>query len=172
MKKKTGNFTNIFFIFFTSVSVILIGTGYGFAEKWLANIFILLLTILTFLSVKFNWDWAFNIILIFNSILATVGILIGAPSFLMVAGVATALASWELSNTEKQYQEIYSHAQSVIYEKNRIRLLLISIGSGIILAELVLFVQFQLPFIIVFLLAIIILFCFFQISRLLDQVNK
>lgn len=168
MKKKAGNFTYIWFLINTYASSILLGIGFQIAGKWFANIFILVLLVLTFLSIKFNWKWAFSIFLITNSIFAIGGILVGAPSFLMIAGVATTLASWELSTDQKHYKEMYSHAQGVVYEKNRLRLLLISIGSGMIAAEIVLLVQFQLPFIIIFLLAIIILFCFFQISRLLD----
>lgn len=171
MKKKAGNLTYIWFLINTLASSILLGTGYQIAGKWFANLVILLLLVLTYLSIKFNWKWAFSIFLITNSILAIVGILVGAPSFFMIAGIATTLASWELSTNQKQNREICLHAQFDAYEKNRIRLLLFSIGSGMIVAEIVLLVQFQLPFIIIFLLAIIILFCFFQISRLLNISN-
>lgn len=171
MKQITGNLPKKFFLLFTLLSAILIGAGFGVEGKWFLEIFILLLIALIYLSIKFNWRWGFNIFLISNSILAIMGILMGAPSILMVAGVAATLASWELSTYQKQYKEMYTHTQSVVYEKNRLRLLFISIGSGTIVTGIIIFVQFQLPFFVIYLLAIIILFCFYQISRLLDLSN-
>lgn len=168
MKNISENYIKNIFLFITIASSTLIGVGYGIAGSLYGVIVILILIVLIFFSIKFNWKWAFTIYLISHTILATIGILAGVPSFLMIAGVATTLASWELSNIEEHNNKLYPDDLSVIYEKKRMLLLFIAIGSGMIVAEIILFIQFQLPFVIIFSLAMIILFCFFQMTQLLD----
>jgi len=172
MNKESINLTKDLFLFFSFATSIILGAGYGMAGLWTIDILILFLFAFPFFAHKFNWNWVFSVALLTNTFLAALGMVLGAPSFLMIAGAVTALGSWELSNTEKKFKEIYSHPLSIAYQKYRVRLLGISLGSGLVVAEIVQFMQFKLPFIVIYLLIIMILYCFYQIHRLLSQTNQ
>jgi hypothetical protein len=172
MRKESWNLSKYLFLLFTAITSIILGAGYGIAGLWFVEILLLLLLVLTFIAIKIDWNWVFSVVLIINSILAAVGIELGVSSFLMIAGITTALASWELSNSEKKFRKIYSHSMSNAFEKNRFRLLGISLGSGLLVAEIALFIHLQLPFVVIYIITIIILFCFYQVYRLLNQPIK
>lgn len=172
MRQRSGNLSKRIFLFFTVLTSILMGAGFGMAGQWFVDILILVLLSFMLLADKFNWGWAFSIFLLSNAIIAALGIGIGAPTSLMILGITTALASWELSNTEKNYKKIYSHSLSKVFEKNRFLWLGISLGSGLLIAEVSQFIQFRLPFFVIYLITIIIMLCFYQIYRILNENNQ
>lgn len=172
MNKESGILSKRFFLIFSIGTSVLLGIGFGLINLWFINFILLILLTLLLITVRINWDWVFSAFLIATTLIATVGIILGAPSFLMILGVSTALASWELSNTNKKYNEVFSHEFSHAFEKNRLIWLGISLGSGLLIAGLSQFIQIELPFWVIYLITIIILLCFYQIFRILNQSNQ
>lgn len=172
MNKETGNLSKRFFLIFSISTSVLLGIGFGIIGLWFINFIILILLTILLIAVKLNWVWVFSAYLITSTLIATVGLFLGAPIFLIILGVSSALASWELSNTNRKYNEVFSHPFSHAFETNRLIWLGISLGSGLLIAGLSQFIQIELPFWVIYLITIIILLCFYQIFRILNQSNQ
>jgi len=150
-------------------SILLPVFGYGLSAKWWGVIIILTIIpfgwILRRIQTKiFSW-----ITLVIFVGIAAYGLLSSVSPHLMVAGVSAALACWELE--DQIPNSIKSSTSSITdsCEKYHLKILGIAITTGLIVAEAGLFLKLSLPFDAVFLAAILVSFCIFQLFSLFKR---
>lgn len=98
---------------------------------------------------------------------AAAGVLSGLSPAIMIAAAALALVFWELMEqmvTRRKNDNVRARKNP---EWVHIRLLVISVGTGLLLAEAGLQVHISLPFGIVILTGMLIPYCFYRFYRLI-----
>jgi len=161
--------TEIAYRIFQFATIFLLVSGFGIAKIWLGVIIILIMipywSITRHLQRKI-YSWVSLVIFVG---VAACGLLSNASSYLMVAGVSSALACWELEDQlpKSMISSIPSVTSSC--EKYHLKILAIAISTGLIVAEAGLFLKLTLPFGLVFLAAVLVLFCIFQLFSLFKR---
>jgi len=156
---------------FYFATIFLLASGFGMAKIWLGVIIILIMIPYWWLTRHFQrkiYSWLTLVIFVG---IAACGLLSNASSYIMVAGVSSALACWELEDQlpKSMISSIPSVTSSC--EKYHSRILAITIVTGLIVAEAGLFLKLTLPFGVVFLVEILVLFCIFQLFHYSKELN-
>lgn len=114
-----------------------------------------------------DWTWFPSVLLVLLICGAVTGVLSGISAALMIALAALALIIWEYMEQVAFRPREDHHSAHHFSNSAHIRLLAATIGISLVLAEGGLLVQLSLPFGIIFLAAILILFSFYRFSRLM-----
>jgi len=165
MEKSTENIYQTF----QFATILFLVIGYGLAKIWLGVIIILTMIPYWWITHRLErkiYSWLTLVIFVG---IAACGIVSNASSYLMLAGVSTALACWELEDKIPNTMNSTISLNTKLYEKNHLKKLSIATASGFILAEAGLFLKLSLSFWAVFLVAILVLFCVFQLFLLFKR---
>jgi hypothetical protein len=127
--------------------------GYVAIGKWVGTGLALLLG-LTWLAVwKYSKPKLASLCLLASILLGAGGILMGAPTWLMLCGAALALTAWDLLLLILALKQTAPVDDDLPYERQHFKLLLPAAGGGLLAALLGQFLSFQVPFFILLLLS-------------------
>lgn len=161
--------TEITYRTFHFVTIFLLVSGFGMAKIWLGVIIVLFMVPYLWITRHLQrkiYSWVTLVIFVG---IAACGLLSNVSPYLMVAGVSTYLACWELEDhIPKSIKSSISSVTSSC-EKYHLKILAIAMATGLIVAEAGLFLKLSLPFGAVFLAAILVLFCIFQLFSLFKR---
>ncbi|MHC1771840.1 MAG: hypothetical protein AB9907_08910 [Flexilinea sp.] len=161
--------TKITYRIFHFATILLLASGFGMSKIWLGVIIILIMVPYWWITRRLQRKIYSGVSLVIFVGIAAYGLLSNASSYLMVAGVATALACWELEDQIPNAMKSSISLNTRLYEKNHLKKIGITITTGFIVAEAGLFLKLSLPFGAVFLVAILVLFCIFQLFLLFKR---
>jgi len=159
-------------LIFQFLSIVLFQCGYIMAKVWPGVIILLCVTPCWWISHRLKTKLMSSGILFTLVGVSAYGLLNRVSPSLMIAGVATALACWELEDQILSHSKIPSFSLSTtknLFEIIHLKILGITITSGLVLAEACLFLKLSLPFGVVFLVAIVVCFSIFQLFSILKR---
>jgi hypothetical protein len=116
---------------------------------------------------KPGWNLLPPVLLVLVVSTAAGGVLLGTDPALMIAGAAAALAGWELT---EQHKFRFGGNSRILYDalqRTRLRLVMTAIVLGLSFSEAGLLIHFALPFWVVFLAGLLILFSLYRLTRIL-----
>lgn len=157
---------------FQVLTVVLLGCGFVMVKVW-PGVYVLLGMILYWVVTRrlrnrlYSW-----IALVMFTSLAAFGLISGVMPFLMIAGVSTALACLELEDHLVKSIRLPNASHTLSFEKRYLSTLVAVIAAGTIVAEAALFLRFSLPFGVIFLVVILVLFGIYQLFTLLKRVES
>lgn len=113
--------------------------------------------------------WLPSVLLVMIVCVAVLGVLSGSSPALMIAVSTLALASWEIAEQVAQRWENHKfHPDHLIKWVPR-KLLLTSVGMGLLIAEVGLQIQLTVPFGVVIFAVLLILFGFTRFYRVMNK---
>jgi hypothetical protein len=161
-----------FFVICLIVSVLCLSAGYGIAGHWIGAIIAILLGPAWLLARKYS-DSQLPLLCLLGSVgFAVVGRLIGAPSLWMIFGSAVALAVWDLLLLDSALGNDSSLEQTRHYENKHLQSLALALGSGLFATLLGSFLKIQMPFIVLMLFVIFILFSLDRVWGYIKKTGK
>lgn len=146
------------------LAAILLAGGYGLGGSWLGVWAVLIMMASWFACRTYDFRWMPSVLLIVYTGIAAAGILTTVSPALMIAGSAFALAGWELADQGAGQGEP-STALRNLYQREHLKLALMSIGLGLLVAESGLLVQIAIPFGLLLLIALAVLLSLFLFHR-------
>jgi hypothetical protein len=155
------NIRNVVYHVSQITAIALLAGSFGLANLWWGEFFVLAMLLVWWISSQAGWQWLPTALLMLYVSLAGVGLVTGADPFLLIAGSTSALVCWELS--DKKLSNAPNHPLADLYERRYLKLLGITAGLGLLAAEAGLFLQFQLPFVVIFLVAGMVIFCLYKL---------
>lgn len=143
--------------------------GFNTFHQWTIVSVLFLSVCLLWIGVIKSWQWTNNLVFVLQLSLAIIGALMSVSPYLMIAGSVGALASWDLIDllTKQKISTDILHFEK--YKNNRQIFLGFTIGIGVFFAEIGLFIHIKLPFVIVFLIGLIVLFCLYKMFSILKR---
>ena len=146
------------FVICLTVSMLCLAVSYGIAGQWLGA-FIAILTGLAWLPArKYPASGLPFICLVVSVGLAMVGLLIGSLPLLIICGSAFALAVWDLIFLDDTLGTNSPGEQTRQYENKHLQTLALALGSGLIVTFVGRFLNFQIPFIVMMLFVVLVIF--------------
>ena len=161
---------NISFIVSLIISTICLAAGYVIADQWIGTAVAIVTGAVWLAARKFPATYQ-NACLLLPVSLALAGLLIGVNPMMMIAGSSFALAAWDLLLLDGALKGTSSGEQTNRYEKKHLQSLAIALGCGFVLAMLGRLLTFNIPFIVMLLLAAILIFGFERIGNELKKRN-
>ncbi len=137
------------------ISTACLGGGYAQVGLWPGAVAALLPAAGFLYAGKNRADWVPRLCLVGDTGLALAGVLENAPAVLMIAGLATALACWDLVNLENTLMTASQEASERQIEKQHLQWLCLALGLGLSLAAIGTLVTLQIPLIVVVLLVVV-----------------
>lgn len=144
-------------------ALVLPAAGFGLAGLWPGVVLPFAGLALGWAGRRAAWTWMPDVLLALDAGLCAVGALLGAPAYLMVAGAAAGLACWELSGQPEPGE----HPLAQRYTQEHLKLLALSVGVGLLLAEAGLLLRFSLSFGVLFGAALVVMFSLYRLAVLL-----
>ncbi len=141
--------------------------GYALLGSWVGMIAVLLLAVIWVTVQKYLWPWLASLLMAGFLGAAVRGILLGGSPQLMIAGSAFALAAWELTSKRLDSGQGVEDQFSIKLQKNSLMWLVISIGLGLLTAQLILLVQVIISFWVLFFAALVVMASLYLLFRLL-----
>jgi hypothetical protein len=182
--------TNIFALCLAS-SAACIFVGYAMTGAWPGACLSLLPCVLAAFHRRLSAPWVPTAFLACMVGIAAAGLFLGAAAFLMIAGAALALGTWDLANLERsikgdgpaapRFKERPRGANAPRFKEHprganaprfkdewrHIHSLALALGAGLFAAACALVLPLRLPFLVMFLLLILDLFCLERLARFL-----
>jgi len=159
MEKNTNLAHRIFLI----ATLVLLGVGFVLARLWPGVIIILAMIPLRWITRRFeNRLFSWMTLVIFTG-LSVFGLLSAATPYLMIAGVSTALAFFEVEDRISGIPRNSMSSNMSSFEKHHLRTICFATAAGLIIAEAGLLLRYSLPFGVIFLVVIFVLFGLFQL---------
>jgi len=143
--------------------------GYITNHHWVGLLLIISSVYFLWFGKKKQWLLINSLVFVCQISLAIFGALVGISPFLMVAGSIGALASWELINLQENQKVSVDSPLFENYRKNRIKFLGLVIGLGLLITEFGLLIHTSLPFVFVFTITLIVLFCLYKLFIILKK---
>ena len=147
-----------FFVICLVVSMLCLAAGYGIAGQWIGAVIAIITGLAWLLARKYPASWLPHICLLASVCLAVVGRLTGAPPLLMICGSGLALAVWDLLFLDDALGSHSSGEQTRRYENKHLQSLALALGSGLIVAFLGRLLNLQIPFVILVLFVVLVVF--------------
>jgi hypothetical protein len=151
------------------ISLVCLGGGYATSGHWGAAGVVLLPIIAAALYRKFPATWLPSACLVGLVFLAAAGVLLGAPTVLMIVGATASLAAWDLLNLDRMMESSSSVTTAGRFEKRHILFLLLALGLGLAMAVSGAIFSLRIPFVLLVLLILVDLFSLDRISRYLRR---
>jgi len=153
----------LFYLCLSIFSLCLVA-GFGAAGQWLLALAALAPASAMLLAQKPDRHWLSSVSLAAVVILSAAGLLLGGPSLLMVLGSTAALAAWDLLNfTHAISGSLPDHARQM--ESAHLKSLALALGSALMVITIGLTIRLHVPFIVIFPLALLALFCLDRVLR-------
>jgi hypothetical protein len=100
---------------------------------------------------------------------ATAGIFMGVQPALMIAATTCVFFIWDMSRYHYFSQKKINDNTDQTYENNHTKMLFLSVGSGLLVAEACLLLRLTVPFGVVFLIVVVVLFSLFKFIQLIKN---
>ncbi len=144
-------------------SISLLVSGYFLSKVWIGVIILLAIIPLLWI-IRRNQSNRFSTFKLMMCVcIAAYGLLNAVPEFLMIAGVSFALATWELEDRLPNGMESSIPSYAKTYERLHLLRLGVATAIGLVVAELCLFVKYDLPFSMVLIIAVLVLFSIYRL---------
>jgi hypothetical protein len=157
------------FLFFLTASTAGLATGYAMIDNWPAAGIAFLPGLAMLFHHRIASQWLPLSFLFSMIFLASVGVFLEAPAFLMILVSVFTLAAWDLANLERSMKGGESTQAARRFEGKHMRALALALGLGLVLAAGGLALSSRIPFIVMFLLVIVDLFCLDRAARYLTK---
>jgi hypothetical protein len=145
------------------------GVGFALTEYWWVDLIVLLVISFIWAGKHFQIQWLGDVALVCFSGVAIAGIFMGVRSALMIAGAACSLICWELNRHKPMLHNKNNSLATLLFENYRIKILCLSVGTGLLIAEISLLLNFKLSFGVMFLIVAVILYSLFKFIQLLKN---
>jgi hypothetical protein len=147
-----------FFILCLAVSMLCLVIGYGIAGGWIGAV-TAIVTGLAWLPARKYPDSGLPLICLIVSVcLAVAGQLIGSPPLLMICGAGLALAVWDLLLLDSALRNNSFGEHTKQYESKHLQSLALALGIGLCVASLGRLLNLRIPFVLLMLFIVLILF--------------
>ena len=113
--------TKITYRIFHFATILLLASGFGMSKIWLGVIIILIMVPYWWITRRLQRKIYSGVSLVIFVGIAAYGLLSNASSYLMVAGVATVLACWELEDQIPNAMKSSISLNTRLYEKNHLK---------------------------------------------------
>jgi len=141
-----------------AVSMLCLTAGYIIVGEWVGAAIAIITGLAWLLARKYQDTGLSFICLVASVCLAVVGLLNGSPSFLMICGSGFALAVWDLIILDHALGDNSSEVRTRQYESKHLQSLALALGSGLLLAFLGRLLNLQIPFVMIMLFVVMVLF--------------
>ena len=148
----------VVFVFFSIVAVTCFITGYLVESQWVGMGLALFLLPGWLLANKYPASLLPSLCLVLSAGLAAVGILIRLNTGLMVGATVAALVAWDLLLFNASFNHRPSNGESQDFSTHHLKTVLLVSGAGLLAVLLGQFLSFQIPFLIMLVLAVLIVF--------------
>ena len=161
-----------FFVICLIILVLCLAVGYWIPGQWIGAVIAILIGPAWLLARKYP-DSALPLICLLGSVgFAVEGGLIGSPPFLMIFASALALAVWDLLYLDSALGNNSFAEQTRHYENQHLQSLTLALGSGLLAALFGSFLKIQIPFIVLMLFVIFILFALDRVWGYIKNTGK
>lgn len=157
------------FVICLMISVVCLATGYWIAGQWIGAMLAMLMGPAWLLARKYPLSQLPLVCLLASVTFSVAGILIGSPRLLMIFGSAVALAVWDLLLLDSALGNNSSVEQTRHYENKHLQSLALALGSGLLAVLLGSLVKIQIPFVV---LILFIIFVLFALDRVWGYLKK
>jgi hypothetical protein len=158
-----------FFWFCLTASFACLAGGFAMVGQWMGAGAVLAPTIAGLFSTRFRVAWlAFACLVSFVG-LAAVGLLEGAPAFLMILGATAALAGWDLHHFDRSMEGSAPSETARQYEGYHLRSLALALGFGLLIAVAGALFSLRIPFVFLIVLVLLDLFSLDRVFRYLKN---
>lgn len=145
------------------------GIGFALTEYWWVDLIVLLVVAFIWAGNHFQIQWLGDVALVCFSCIAIAGLFMGVRSALMIAGAACSLICWELNRHEPMLHNKSNSLATLSFENYRFKMLCLSVGTGLLIAEISLLLIFKLSFGVMFLIVAVILYSLYKFIQLLKN---
>jgi hypothetical protein len=149
--------------YFQLAAILLLGGGFAAAGMWPVVLVIAVVILFRLFTRRLQSrviSWA--VLVMFTGI-AAFGVLNQVSAYLMIAGVTAALAGWELEDCHLQSAKTSTSGGRESFENYHLKMVCLAAAAGLILSEAGLFIHYSLPFGVIFLAVVTVLFGIFQL---------
>lgn len=141
--------------FSLTLSATLLAGGYALDKNWMGVAALAALAIFWLVGRRFHRPWLNSALLVGYVSAAAAGIFLGISAHWMIAGSAFALAAWELDSEDWAQANDSTQPWRELLQRKTLPLLVISVGLGLLAAELLLFVRISISFGVMLLAALV-----------------
>lgn len=163
------NALEIVYQFYRLVAIFLLVVGFAQEKLWVGIIITLLLALTWFIPGRFQRRWTSPVRLVGYTGIAAGGLLSNVSPFLMIAGVTTSLVCWEL---EDRLPNPTKSPFVSSYEKLHLKWVVLASTTGIVIGEVCLFLKFSLPFGVLLLINLLVLFGISRFSAIFTKIQS
>jgi hypothetical protein len=164
------NYTQRFFLISVLTSVVAMLLAYVMKSYWLGALAAVGLGFLGwFGQYKQKWFWSIHLFLSGIGGLIIIGVILGLNLYFLLPAILAALAAWDLARFQQRAIDTQGSDNAQNVEKRHLGLLALSLGSGGILAGIVLTTRIQFNFGIILALGVILIISFGQIYRMVNN---
>lgn len=142
-------------LFLPAFAAACLAAGFALCGRWFALLLVGLWLLAWWLSRKISNPWMAPLLLEVGVCLAGLGVLAGAPFFLMILSAAAALAGWDLSFTEAAPGGPAQMQPGARLWNRRVQTLATAITLGVASAGIGAVVRLQVPFALMLLLVVL-----------------
>jgi Ca2+/Na+ antiporter len=146
--------------------------GFVLSHSWWNELALLIALILFFVGDHYRNLRILDLNLVILLCISVSGILMGAEPALMIAAAACALFIWDMSRQQYVLKEKTDDHAVQAFENYHTKMLAISVGSGLFIAEASLLIRVTIPFGVIFLIVSGVLFCLFKFFQLIKNLEN
>jgi hypothetical protein len=132
--------------------------GYAFNNLWPGTVFSLILGLIWLLAWSHSSSPQALFCLIASIILGGAGVILGLMPWLMICGAAAALGAWDLLSLNLTLGKLTVSTENKLYENQHLKTLGLTLGAGLLIALLGELLSFQIPFFVLLLLVVGLIF--------------
>ncbi|HUX20951.1 MAG TPA: hypothetical protein VMW69_06900 [Spirochaetia bacterium] len=154
------------------LSTACLSAGYLVAGHYVGAAFVLLPGVAVMFHRRLRFRWTALAYLTITVGFAAAGIFVANPPLLMVAGLVSAVAVWDLVDLDRWVAQSGAGAATHGTELLHLRSLALSLGSGLLLAAIGLTVSLHIPFFVLVVMILLFLFSGDRVYRYLAGRNK
>jgi hypothetical protein len=151
----------------SAASLVCLSVGYGLKGYWAIFLVLPAIPIFWFMLRKVSPRIAISVLFFMVVLLAATGLLIKLLTPLMLIACASALAAWESAQFLFNFQGLSTNLLDARLEQRHNWDMAIALGSGLLLAFLGWNIQFRLPFGVIAVLALLVMYWMYRAVSLM-----
>jgi hypothetical protein len=148
----------IYFIICLVLSTVCLAVGFIITGLWIGSVIAIITGLAWLPSRKYPSSLLPHICLFASVCLAVVGLLTSSPPLLMICGSGASLAAWDVLFLDDALKVSSYEGQTRRYENNHLQSMVLSLGCGMILAFAGRLLNFQIPFVVLMLFVVLVVF--------------
>lgn len=145
--------------------------GFITNDQWIGIPVVITSVCFLWIGERKQWMPINSFVFVIQISIAILGASLKVAPFLMIAGSIGALASWDIRDILENQKNSVDNPFFEKYQINRIRFLGLVIGLGLIITEFGLLIHTSLPFVFVFIITIIVLFCIYKLFSTIKKMK-